>query len=98
MTWVQVLEERAFTVAMQQARGCYQENLLRGLEAWSGSTLRGKAKKYGGRYALSRLNLLGRITAQGVTYRFDFVGRGRRKVLVLGTEPVPTIWERLLSV
>ena len=43
------------------ARGSYQLALLRGDEAWSGATLRGKASKYGGRYASSRAALLARI-------------------------------------
>ena len=43
------------------ARGCYQRELLRGTEGWSGSTLRGKAARYGGRYAASRRGLLNRI-------------------------------------
>jgi hypothetical protein len=43
------------------ARGTYQENLLAGIERWSGSTLKGKAREYGGRYFASRCNLLARI-------------------------------------
>lgn len=40
------------------ARGCYQRSLLAGNEALSGSTLKGKASKFGGRYKASRENLL----------------------------------------
>jgi hypothetical protein len=44
------------------ARGSYQENLLRGREAWSGSTLRGTARSYGAHYWRSRKHLLERIS------------------------------------
>ena len=41
--------------------GGYQQNLLHGNANWSGSDLKGKARKYGGRYRTSRINLINRI-------------------------------------
>lgn len=48
------------------ARGAYQAALLDGYEAWSGSTLRGRAKTYGSRYARSRDALDTRLREAGL--------------------------------
>lgn len=53
--------------AVQQLRASlpahrtYQRALLDGGESWSGSTLRGKAARYGARYAASRASLAERL-------------------------------------
>lgn len=64
------------------ARGCYQRALLDGCEAWSGATLRGRAKSYGYWYARSRANLITRIRAAGYTATYERRAHGR-KVLVI---------------
>jgi len=43
------------------ARGCYQRNVALGIDNWSGSSLKGNARKYGGHYERSRENLLRRF-------------------------------------
>lgn len=43
------------------AKGDYQRNLVVGTDSWSGSSLRGAAKNWGGEYAQSRANLEQRI-------------------------------------
>lgn len=54
------------------AKGCYQEDLLRGNENWSGNSLRGKARRWGSRYHKSRENLINRIyMALPSTWRAD---------------------------
>ncbi|AWI88368.1 MULTISPECIES: hypothetical protein [Methylobacteriaceae] len=45
------------------ARGSYQRDLLNGTEAWSGSTLTGRAARYGGKYRTSREELIARLEA-----------------------------------
>ena len=60
----------------------YQRNVLFGGEAWSGSTLTGTAKKYGGRYRDSRQNLIDRLEREGFTV--EFVLEDRRKIGVIG--------------
>lgn len=45
----------------EQALGDYHWDLLAGRENWSGSSLRGEAARYSGRYAGSRGHLLARI-------------------------------------
>lgn len=45
------------------AKGCYQINLLNGIEKWSGASLKGRARRYSTRYAISRRNFLYRIDA-----------------------------------
>lgn len=47
--------------ALKLARGSYQRALIYGTESWSGSTLRGKAREYGARYAKSRRALIERL-------------------------------------
>lgn len=42
-------------------RGCYQESLVAGNEAWSGAGLSGTARDWSASYAASRTNLLARI-------------------------------------
>lgn len=71
-----------FDRAIALAKGNYQDSLLRGSEAWSGSTLRGKANQWAGRYAASRSSLLARLSAEGIKFRFEL--QDRRKVLVIG--------------
>ncbi|GBU17025.1 MULTISPECIES: hypothetical protein [Methylobacterium] len=45
------------------ARGSYQRAVLNGSEAWSGSTLTGRAARYGSKYRTSREELLARLEA-----------------------------------
>ena len=71
-----------YSLASDLAKGNYQQSLLAGSEAWSGSTLRGKAKQYGASYARSRASLLARLTAAGIKHRFETIER--RKVLMIG--------------
>ena len=49
--------------------GRYQRAILGGREVISGSTLRGKAKRYGAHYASSVRGLLARLTKAGMTGR-----------------------------
>jgi hypothetical protein len=66
-------------ILLSLARGCYQRNLLRGsCESWSGSTLRGLARTYSGRYAQSRAALVERIQRAGYAIRWLTGERGRR--------------------
>jgi hypothetical protein len=77
--------------ALSFARGSYQCALLRGYEAHSGSTLKGKAKDYGDRYRDSRDNLLGRVWANGIVLNVErcqgvhrTMGTINRDVIVFG--------------
>ena len=50
------------TTAVESApRGSYQRDLVNRRETWSGSSLRGAARQYGGVYLRSRQSLLRRI-------------------------------------
>ena len=73
--------DAAAAVAAMHARGRYQQDLLRGTEAWSGATLRGKAATYSARYAESRRGLLARLRTDPRIAVLERVGRhGRREV------------------
>jgi hypothetical protein len=54
---------KAARKALRRAvRGNYQERLLTGQQNWSGSDLRGRAAKWGGKYAQSRYKLCARAS------------------------------------
>lgn len=78
-----ILCNDAFDRALALCKGPYQENLLRGLEALSGATLRGKAKTYWAQYRRSRDNLLARMTQAGIPWREER-GKNGKRILVLG--------------
>lgn len=80
-TWIDFEEGAECSECLEFARGCYQRALLLGWEAWSGSTLKGKAKAFGGRYAASREGLVERLERAGFEVRFET--RMRRKVAVI---------------
>lgn len=83
--WSEIRNQEDYQRAKKLARGCYQRNLLAGVEAYSGSTLRGKAKKYGMHYRWSRDNLLERLSKAGINWHIKTAQRGRL-VLVIGSE------------
>lgn len=82
MSYTIFANDAAKTTAFSKARGSYQYGLLAGYEAWSGATLTGKAKQYGGKYAQSRGALLARIEAAGLPVKFETISR--KKVAVIG--------------
>lgn len=72
----------ARAIALDLARGVYQQNVVLGRENLSGSTLRGKARGYGARYAASRANLRDRLRTAGLSVSERREAHGAR-VLVL---------------
>lgn len=81
--WSRVYDRAAYDAAFALARGDYQRNILNGTEALSGSTLRGKASRYGAVYARSRRNLIARIRAAGIAIGEERGPRGAR-ILAIG--------------
>jgi hypothetical protein len=77
--WTTVTAD-ALPVALSCCKGSYQRALVAGLQAWSGSTLSGKAASYGSHYKESREGLLRRFAAAGLRVRFARVGRSHRLV------------------
>lgn len=63
MTAYTQISPAAVLTAFGCARGSYQRDLLNGFQAWSGSTLTGRAASYGGKYRTSREELLARLAA-----------------------------------
>jgi len=63
--------EQMFDLLQSCAKGRYQENLVVGREAWSGATLRGKAKIWSCKYSLSRSNLIGRLARTAKNYGWE---------------------------
>jgi hypothetical protein len=55
------IPEEIRAAILECPKGEYQSNLLNGTETWSGSSLKGKAKKWLTRYSASRNNLIKRI-------------------------------------
>lgn len=81
--WVEVKDERALAGALALCKGQYQQNLVLGFEALSGSTLRGKAKEYGGKYEASRRHLLKRLQSAGIPVS-EREGTHGKRILVIG--------------
>lgn len=81
--WTYVMDKAALDAAMKLARGVYQRALLSGEHNLSGSTLKGKAFRYCGRYARSRANLLARMTKAGIPW-YEVKGTHGKRVLVIG--------------
>ena len=80
--WTEIVNTAALERALTAARGRYQRNLLLGYESLSGSTLRGKAKSYSGRYANSRDALLNRVRVVGVIVSERRADHNRRILLL----------------
>jgi len=83
MHYSRILCEDAYLKALDLCKGRYQENLIRGIESLSGTTLRGKARQYGAQYKRSRENLLKRMTQAGIPWKEERGPHGKR-ILVIG--------------
>ncbi len=76
--------------AAEHARGDYQMTLLFGRARWSGADLAGTARRYGGRYAASRLNLFARLRAAGINVSIERVKtRSGRWAVALCIDGIP---------
>jgi hypothetical protein len=81
--WTIIKDESILNSALSHCRGCYQEDIILGRHNLSGSTLRGKAKSYAGRYAKSRDSLLLRLKNAGISVS-ETIGDHNRRILILG--------------
>ena len=77
-------DDTVLTQALALCRGRYQRNILLGTEALSGSTLRGKAREYGGRYRASAASILVRCQQAGLAVREEIGSHGKRLVVIGG--------------
>lgn len=80
--WVEVKDELALEEALLLCKGSYQRDVVLGFQSLSGSTLRGAAKNWSRKYAVSRRELMDRLTRRGLA-REEVRDHGRR-VLVIG--------------
>lgn len=78
-----VKDEEVLKQALTLCKGSYQVDVLLGIQSLSGATLKGKARKWGGKYHRSRLNLLKRLTENEIPWGEKRVKFGKR-VLVIG--------------
>lgn len=69
---------------LQFAHGTYQRALLLGQARWSGADLRGRAARYGGRYAASRANLRARLEKFGYEV-VEIRGDHNRRIVRIGS-------------
>lgn len=90
MSYSRIVCEDAYRQALALCRGHYQEAVIRGSEALSGATLRGRAASYSARYRESRQNLLYRMTRAGIPWREERGAHGKR-ILVIGDEAIARI-------
>jgi hypothetical protein len=75
-------------LALSICRGSYQRSVVQGYSRLSGADLRGRAKRYSGRYAASRANLLTRLESAGISVSEDRGQHGLR-ILVLDGSTCP---------
>jgi len=64
--YTKVYDKAQYKKALGLARGSYQQNLIRGRQAWSGADLRGRAGHWGSQYKRSRDSLLRRLKKAGI--------------------------------
>jgi hypothetical protein len=83
MSWTIVKDDFQFSKALSLAKGSYQRDVLLGRHSLSGSTLKGKARQYGGVYATSRANLIKRLVEHGVRVSEE-IGSHNKRLLVIG--------------
>lgn len=79
---VEYLGKLSFDDVKHVAKGSYQRGLLAGDNNWSGSDLKGNAKKYSSRYAASRMSLIYALKAAGFCV-WEAKGNSRQNVLVI---------------
>ena len=82
MSYSEVNDAPVFEAALKLCRGSYQRSLLFGSHSLSGATLRGKAKRYGGRYAYSAAMLMARLANAGLAVREERRAHGKRVVVI----------------
>lgn len=78
---INVLEQ-----ALRLCRGSYQRDILLGRESLSGSTLKGKAKSYGGRYKASAASILRKCQLAGLPVSEEAGKHGKRLVVIGGAQ------------
>jgi hypothetical protein len=61
-------ESKAIYAALKLAKGSYQRNIILGIESLSGSTIRGTARDWKGKYFQSRDSLLRRLRTAEVPF------------------------------
>ena len=86
-TYSDIRCERAFEKALSLCKGTYQKNLVHGVESLSGSTLTGKAKNWGGKYAQSRNSLLKRL--EDANLAMEAQGSKGKRILVIDDFTLP---------
>lgn len=77
----------ALETALACCKGSYQRNLIAGVEALSGATLRGKAKSYSRHYKASAENLMYRMRRAGL-YVGEVRGAKGKRILFVCASPV----------
>lgn len=81
--WTEIRDSKELEKALTLAKGSYQRGLLLGYENLSGSSLKGRARHFSGRYYQSRKNLLNRMQVVGIIFHEE-VGEHNRRILVIG--------------
>ena len=84
------IEQDAFIIASQCARGRYQHSLVAGSSRWSGADLRGKASKYAGHYSRSRDSLVHKMRTAGLTVVF-VKGTNNKHIAIVSCDPIAVV-------
>lgn len=76
----------ARAVALSLCKGWYQEAIVKGSARLSGADLKGKAGRFGGKYATSRARIIGRMRAAGIPVSERKAAHGRRVLTICGVD------------
>jgi hypothetical protein len=79
----EIKDENVLGAALELARGSYQRNILLGHESLSGSTLRGRARNYSGRYKYSAQAVISRCQKSGLAVQ-ECRGPHGKRIVVIG--------------
>jgi len=75
--------KKAIAKALALCGGDYQRAIVLGQARLSGADLKGKARKFGARYAASRKAILSRMTDAGIPWA-ETRGEHGKRILVIG--------------
>ncbi|TNC09332.1 hypothetical protein FF100_26150 [Methylobacterium terricola] len=79
-------------IVLWLCKGEYQSSLIHGVSSWSGSDLKGRAARYGGRYRDSRHSLIDACKGAGLRIVVSAIGeRGRMVATILTNEEASRI-------
>jgi len=83
-----IISNSTMQLALPYCKGIYQERLVMGYQCLSGSDLKGKARRFSGKYSWSRVHLLARLEKAGFIVTEIKGDHGERILVIASVEEV----------